>query len=537
MEPGREDLRVADIALIRSIAGRLAKSAGVEEGIADILPLLIRFLGSDVGAFLVRRGRGWIVVGRGADEAFYRTLQRTARLVARATPILLSAVSGPFPARRESRDGSPDSVALPVHGKRGRVGYGIFRTGRGTVPTHRTLHLLDIVGAQVGAFCENAFRCQQAEGDRDRLFRANEELACLLRFNESLHANGDADSMFKWLIREIERFVPVLCIEMVSLTGKPVVRIGTAPRTKVPAGEESCAVSRQCSETLTSRYRIDDPASGFKVKRFECLAASNFDRPGTARRRVETSLLHAGQDLGFLSVEMPATPEDDLFVDKLIASASGQIGLFLDKDADREKIRSIAGRDALTGLFNYRSFQEIFDREFERFRRHGRNLSLMMLDLDNFKRINDTFGHQAGDHALREVSRILMANLRKTDYAFRYGGDEFVVLMAETDAECAAVFAQRIRTAVKREVREFPDGEFSFSTSIGIADCSRLASGDRGELLQLADAALYLAKDGGRDRAQVAPESLAFDAENVKSSAPRFFRPGLVEARRVQAAG
>ena len=108
-------------------------------------------------------------------------------------------------------------------------------------------------------------------------------------------------------------------------------------------------------------------------------------------------------------------------------------------------------------VFNYRSFQEIFDREFERFRRHGRNMSLMMLDVDNFKRINDTFGHQAGDHALREVSRILMANLRKTDYAFRYGGDEFVVLMAETDAECAAVFAPRIRASVKRDVRAFPD--------------------------------------------------------------------------------
>ena len=154
----------------------------------------------------------------------------------------------------------------------------------------------------------------------------------------------------------------------------------------------------------------------------------------------------------------------------------------------------------------------------------------MVLDLDNFKRINDTFGHQAGDHALREVARILKANLRKTDYAFRYGGDEFVVLMTETEAECAAVFAQRIRAKVKREVRV--PSEFSFSTSIGIADCSRLAPGDRGELLLLADAALYQAKDSGRDRIQVAPDRPSCAGGNVKSSSPRFLRPAIAEVRR-----
>lgn len=536
MEPEREVRQIADTALIRSVAEGLSKARGVEEGLADILPLLTRFLGSDFGAFLVRRESGWIVVGRGADEAFYRTLPHTARLVACATPIVLSSVSGRRSGVRECRDGSPDSVALPVHIKRRRVGYGVFRTGNGAIPTRRTLHLLDIVGAQVGAFCENAFRCERAETDRDRLFRANEELGCLLRFNESLHANGDADSMFKWLSRELERFVPVLGIEMASLIGKSVVRIGSAPRTKVPEGEERRPVSRKCSETLASRYRVHAPADGFKVKRFECLAASDSGRPVTARRRIEAPLLHAGQVVGFLAVEMPATPEDGRFVDRLISALAGQIGLFLHKNADREKIRSLADHDALTGLFNYRSFQDIFDREFERFCRHGRNMSLMMLDLDDFKRINDTFGHQAGDHALREVARILRANLRKTDYAFRYGGDEFVLLMAETDAEMAAVFAQRIRAAVKREIRGISNCEFSFSASIGIADCNRLTSKDRGELLLLADAALYLAKHGGRDRIHVAPGPLACDAGKARSSAPRFLRPAVTEVRAVQGA-
>lgn len=536
MEPEREVRKIADTALIRSVAERLATSKRVEEGLADILPLLIGFVGADFGAFLVRRESGWIVVGRGADEAFYRTLPRTARLVTRAAPTVLSVVPGRLSALRENRDGSHDSVALPLHVKSRRVGYGVFRTGKGAVPTRRTLHLLDIVGAQVGAFCGNAFRCEQAESDRDRLSRANKELGWLLRFSESLHANGDADSMFQWLSREIERFVPVLGIEMVSLAGKSVVRIASAAGTKGPADEKERVFSGKCSEALASRYRIDAPAAGFKVKRVECLAPADPDRPGAARRRVETPLLHAGQVVGFLAVEMPASFENGLVIDRLIASVSGPIGLFLHKNADREKIRSLADHDALTGLFNYRSFQEIFDREFERFCRHGRNMSLIMLDLDDFKRINDTFGHQAGDQALREVARILRTNLRKTDYAFRYGGDEFAVLMAETDAEMAAVFAQRILAAVKREVRGTLHGELSFSTSIGIADCNRLTSRDPGELLLLADAALYQAKNGGRDRIQLAPERLARAAETVKSSASRFHRPAFAEVRGVQGA-
>ncbi|MGZ8460913.1 MAG: hypothetical protein ACXWW2_10840, partial [Candidatus Deferrimicrobiaceae bacterium] len=98
------------------------------------------------------------------------------------------------------------------------------------------------------------------------------------------------------------------------------------------------------------------------------------------------------------------------------------------------------------------------------------------------------------------------------------------------------VFAQRIRTAVKAETVVLPLADFSFSASIGIADCNRLTSGDRGELLLLADAALYLAKNGGRDRIQVAPTRLAPAGGNEKSSVPRFNRSAVPEVRVVQGA-
>jgi diguanylate cyclase (GGDEF)-like protein len=318
------------------------------------------------------------------------------------------------------------------------------------------------------------------------------------------------------------------------------VRIGSVHGNKAPTGGDGRTTAREWSETLASRYRIPVPAAEFKVKRFACLAGPENGRAclhSTAVRTVERSLFHAGRVVGVLAVHVPAgNREDDRRIDGLIASMSGQIGLFLHRSADLEKIRSLANHDTLTGLLNYLSFQEIFDREFERYRRHGRNMSLLLVDLDNFKRINDTLGHQVGDQVLREVSKILQANLRKTDYIFRYGGDEFVILMAETEAERAAVLAQRLREAVKREVRGVTSGEIPVSTSIGIADCSSLTSMEREELLLRADGALYQAKNAGRDRIQVAPGPLACAVGDLEVTASRFFRPAVSGVRLTQGA-
>jgi diguanylate cyclase (GGDEF)-like protein len=355
-------------------------------------------------------------------------------------------------------------------------------------------------------------RFEEQRAELDHLSRSNEDLRWLLRFSESLHELTEPDTMFKWLCRELGALGPILCVELVSLTGAPVVRIGDDTCTKAATRRDVNAVAQSWSEALSSRYELHAQAAEIKVKRFHCLPGASHGHlaAGAGRvRKAETPLCHGGQVLGVLTVCLPARQAEDRRIDALVASLSGQIGLFLHQHAEREKIRSLANHDALTGLLNHMSFQDIFEREFERHRRHERSLSLLFIDIDHFKRINDQYGHQAGDQVLREVARILASSLRKIDYVFRYGGDEFVVLMTETDVQRATMLGHRIRGAVKREIAGGAPSGNPVSVSIGIAECSALTPIGRDELLFRADGALYQAKNAGRDRIQVATPPFA----------------------------
>lgn len=152
--------------------------------------------------------------------------------------------------------------------------------------------------------------------------------------------------------------------------------------------------------------------------------------------------------------------------------------------------------DGLTGLFNHACFKEHLLRHFQEARRYDRPLSLMMLDLDHFKRINDTCGHPAGDEVLKAVANTVRSNIRDCDYACRYGGEELVLLLPETSEEQAAFLAERLR----RQVRTLTACNGALiSASFGVAQIENSdACGE--DLLMRADQALYLAKQTGRDR-------------------------------------
>lgn len=157
-----------------------------------------------------------------------------------------------------------------------------------------------------------------------------------------------------------------------------------------------------------------------------------------------------------------------------------------------------AREDALTGLFNRRAFDETMSREFARARRTGSSLSLILLDIDWFKRINDTYSHAAGDEALRRVAVALKDSSRDMDVVSRYGGEEFAVLCPETHLERAVQFAERLRSAVERiDTAGFAPG-LQLSVSLGVAEATGLSHHER--LVSRADAALYRAKEGGRNQ-------------------------------------
>lgn len=159
-------------------------------------------------------------------------------------------------------------------------------------------------------------------------------------------------------------------------------------------------------------------------------------------------------------------------------------------------------RDSLTGCFNRRYLDETLERELWRARREGYPLSLVILDLDHFKQINDTYGHQAGDEALRELSTQLRADIRHEDVLCRYGGEEFVVLMPRMPVSVAAERAERWRRSIAGIQVHFGAFELKFTTSAGVAaypDHARMPD----DLMQCADLALYAAKNEGRNRVVV----------------------------------
>ncbi len=153
-----------------------------------------------------------------------------------------------------------------------------------------------------------------------------------------------------------------------------------------------------------------------------------------------------------------------------------------------------ASRDELTGLFNRRSFNQEIPREMERFRRFGQSFTLLMLDLDHFKRFNDDFGHSAGDQALRDFARILGDTARLYDRAVRYGGEEFAVILPQASREEAAGVAERIRQNLERHRVVFAGQELpGLTVSIGLA-CFPADALDMASLVERADQALYQAK-------------------------------------------
>jgi diguanylate cyclase (GGDEF)-like protein len=168
--------------------------------------------------------------------------------------------------------------------------------------------------------------------------------------------------------------------------------------------------------------------------------------------------------------------------------------------AYERELNIMATTDALTGINNRRIFMAIGEALIEEARRYTRSFSLLLLDIDLFKNINDSHGHIVGDQALKQVASVLQSTLRSSDYLARYGGEEFVVILPETSIHHATELAEKLRTAVSMIHVDLEKGQsLSFTTSIGLAEYNS----DTKSLLQLldqADKALYEAKDMGRNK-------------------------------------
>ena len=180
-------------------------------------------------------------------------------------------------------------------------------------------------------------------------------------------------------------------------------------------------------------------------------------------------------------------------------AAVGHLGLALRNAMTFSGVQTRADRDGLTRIHNRRSFDERLLDEMRRHQRYGHELSLLMVDLDHFKQINDTHGHPAGDMVLREVGSILQSSLRVTDFTARYGGEEFVVLLPHTSEQDARSLAERIRRRIESCAYCHEGKNFRATASIGVASLKSGPLSAEEDLVLLADKALYAAKHNGRN--------------------------------------
>ena len=171
----------------------------------------------------------------------------------------------------------------------------------------------------------------------------------------------------------------------------------------------------------------------------------------------------------------------------------------LDESFQRQMYES-ALRDGLTKIFNRKYFLDRLEAEVAFAKRHNTPLSLLMMDIDHFKKVNDTFGHLAGDRALVELSRIVSTTIRTEDVFARYGGEEFVVVCRGVDLVGAAALGERIRHLVEQEKIEHEDAHFTITVSIGVSVLTDVGVRDALSLIGHADEALYEAKRSGRNK-------------------------------------
>jgi diguanylate cyclase (GGDEF)-like protein len=226
-------------------------------------------------------------------------------------------------------------------------------------------------------------------------------------------------------------------------------------------------------------------------------------------------LVQHGRRLGVLYLYRN---DRDAFFDeeiKMLATFSHLASGAIENATLYAKSQGLVATDALTGLYNRRVLDERLEGELQRSSRYGKSFSFMMLDLDKFKSINDTYGHLAGDAVLKQVGEILKENTREVDSPIRFGGEEFAIVLPELNGDAAKITGERIRMAVSAAAFSLPDGrKFNVTASMGIASYPECAK-DADTLIKHADQALYLAKREGRNRVMLYRDLLL--TELVKS--------------------
>jgi diguanylate cyclase (GGDEF)-like protein len=222
----------------------------------------------------------------------------------------------------------------------------------------------------------------------------------------------------------------------------------------------------------------------------------------TIRSAIAAPLITADKILGALSLESSKRSAFDGSDLHLLKSFAATATLAIQNAQLHAEVQKLAITDSLTGLYNRRGFDSFGNREVERLHRFGRPLSALMVDVDDFKDVNDHYGHHVGDQVIREVGKRISRNLREVDIIGRFGGDEFCILLPEADLVTARGVAERLRSEIEEQPIEIDGVPIFITISVGVARALPNAE-NLDNILGKADKALYTAKQHGRNRVEI----------------------------------
>ncbi len=360
------------------------------------------------------------------------------------------------------------------------------------------LELLELITQRISATIQQAERYANAER---RAIRAE----TLLDSGVSLSASLDPGAVMEAVLDQVARLIPYEGAALLTMT--------EGGRLRLADGRGPFAVNADLFEGIEpGEYSLTKTMTetGKPFLMSDVLTHYNGATPPAfawlgsvivAPLRVEGQLI--GAIMVGSTTRARYTPDDAAIVAELARHAA----VALRNAQMHTAVAYAAQTDALTGLFNRGALLERLERELERSRRYGRSLAVIFFDLDRFKSINDTYGHQFGDRVLRDLAHIATQSVRSIDLVGRYGGEEFIAVLPETDGAQALIVAERLRMSVGRHRLALSTGEVVRATiSAGVAVFPADAT-TMDTLLRFADTALYAAKAGGRNQVQYEPAS------------------------------
>jgi diguanylate cyclase (GGDEF)-like protein len=261
--------------------------------------------------------------------------------------------------------------------------------------------------------------------------------------------------------------------------------------------EKVCCIKQSLSHDPTlNEEDIDAAIDDIGQKSLEILSFFDID-PGSMKPYSQL-LQEANEELGKLNLSY------EQLVMELKQAKEKAENLAYDLKSANERLRKMAMRDGLTGLYNHSYFQDIMVKEISKAKRYKRPFSLILLDLDYFKKINDNYGHPVGDEVLKGISATLIKSLRNADTVARYGGEEFAIVLPETHLKQAVLLAERLRKTIEKQEYKCSDHQIRTTVSVGVSTFSPAHGlNDPKSIITSADQALYLSKNKGRNRISI----------------------------------